>query len=182
MNAAHRLPVTTLPSLRLLMPTDQDDPREFATLAPETDREPRDTQPPDPVQESDSLEALKTMLPGNPRTNQTPSYFEEAARDFSASLVEMRETRREISDGFRHHGEVHSARHRELTANQAVIEMAIRAHGDRLMALERWQTAADGNVHDLRIELSAMRDQLTQALKRIDDFELRLPPSGASLD
>lgn len=182
MNTARRLPTTVSPRLTLFstMPDDTER-RDTPTIeAPPPSGVERDTQPPDPIAEADSLEALKTMLPGKPQTNRTPSYFEEAARDFAASLVEMRETRREISDGFRNQGDVNSARHRELTANQAVIEMAIRAHGDRLMALERWQTAADSNVNDLRLELSVMRGQLVQAMQRIDEFESRLPAAQSS--
>jgi hypothetical protein len=177
-----------LPPDRPIM-SDKDDTRDAATLVPETDREPQrnmETKPPvaDPVAE----ELAIPKAAGIPRealqreVKQGDSYFEEAARDFAASLVEMRRTRLGIEQGFRDQEAKQAERHAEATANAQLVASAIRAHGDRLIALERGAEQTTESITALKEELRLARvaaDEAVrlarQALELVQTLEERLP-------
>lgn len=177
-----------------LMPQDQDDPREAATLAPETDSSPpltAETKPPERDPVADHLAIPKA--PGVPReelqreARQGDSYFADAARDFSASLVEMRRTRVAIEQGFRDQEAKQAERHAEAVANAQLVASAIRAHGDRLIALERGAEQTTESITGLKEELRLARaaaDEAVrlarQALDLVQTLEDRLPKVEAS--
>lgn len=161
-----------------LMSQDQDDSPEAAaeTLAPPTDREAK-TNP-----DNEKPEPRQAMNPPPKRE----SYFEEAARDFAASLIEMRATRTEISKGFRDQEDKQSERHAETTANQQMVASAIRAHGDRLIALERGADQTLEQLEDLKEEIRLARvaaDEAVrlagQALKLVSTLEEKLDRDAA---
>lgn len=130
----------------------------------------RITQPPE------SEPPRGTMLP------QAPSYFEDAAKKFGASLIEMRETRAEIAKGFRDQETKQAERHAEAVANAQLVASAIRAHGDRLIALERGQEQTAKGMTTLEEQIKLARSAADeavslarQALNLVANLEARLP-------
>jgi hypothetical protein len=140
------------PFFRSTMP-DNDDSREAAeTLAPPTDREAK-TNP-----ENEAPEPRQAMNPPPVRE----SYFEEAAKEFAGAATELRATRVEIAKGFRDQEAKQVERHAETTANQQLVASAIRAHGDRLVALER---GADQTLESI----NALKDEIRRARAAADE-------------
>ncbi|HKY40754.1 MAG TPA: hypothetical protein VJN18_32690 [Polyangiaceae bacterium] len=171
------------------MPQDQDDPREPATLAPETDSSPplaAETKPPtaDPVAVAPAIPKAPALPRGDleREVRAGDSYFAAAARDFAASLVEMRRTRVAIQEGFQAQEAKQAERHAEATANAQLVASAIRAHGDRLIALEREAEQTIESITALKEEICAARaaaDEAVriarQALELVATLEERLP-------
>lgn len=168
--------VTELELLNL-MPQDQDDPREVATIAPETDREPeteeRKTQPPGAA-DAEATRVMATMLPEAPLLPERApltledSYLDRAIRvvaSAGAKLAEDKEERRQ-----QHEAVLHAIHRADENASRN-YEMLRR----EVIALKRSDLLQDGKIADLRLELAAMRDQLTQAIGRIDALERRIP-------
>ncbi len=120
---AHRLTTTHKPRLRLIAaPMSDNERRDTPTIEAPPPSAPdgeRITQPPVDTSATTGMTKHGTMLPA--AATETPSYFESAARDFAASLVEMRQTRAEISAGFRAQGEKIDAGNRENAQNYAML-------------------------------------------------------------
>lgn len=169
------------PAFRIAAMPDNDDrdaPLTDAAPPPSEPLNERPTQPPDPIDEALAVAKMNTMLPGK----RGDSYFAEAARDFAASLVEMRGTRADIAAGFRAQEAKQSERHAETTANQQLVASAIRAHADRLIALERGADHVAGSIGELKEEIRLARAAADEAvilarraLETVTLLEGRLP-------
>lgn len=171
--------VTRPPRLKL-MPQDQD-PREITeTLAPPTDREAK-TNPENEAPET------RAAMPPPPARALTESYFAEAAKEFSTAAGELRAARIEIAQGFRSQESKQAERHAETTANAQLVASAIRAHGDRLIALERDAELKTKNIADLTEEIRQARAAADEAValarKALDlvaSLEDRLPNAAGT--
>lgn len=172
-----------LTELELLahMPNDKDDPREAATLVPETDPEPeRKTLPPGEA-DAEAQRRYETMIPGvavlgDPPKTLEDSYLDRAIRvvaNAGAKLAEDKEERR------LQHEAVLAAILRSETSNQASWE-SMRAQLETWRKLSEARDADhDEKISDLRFELAALREQLGQAMARIDELEKRIPHDAA---
>jgi hypothetical protein len=173
------------------MSQDQDDSRGAPTTpapAPISEREPK-TNP--EASEPATGHLVIPKAPPLPRdqlkrdAKEGDSYFADAARDFAASLVEMRETRQAIERGFREQEDKQAERHDEIRANQQLIASAIRAHGDRLIALERGQERTESSIDDLKEEIRLARKAADEAvrlanraLETVEELESKLPAAS----
>lgn len=166
--------------LSLMSNDDQDDFRRAVTTpAPPTDREPerdRDTQPPGDADAAASR-VLQTMLPAADPLGRAPvtledTYLDKAIRvvaNAGARLAEDKEERRQQHEAVLaaiHRADENASRNYELLRREVV-------------ALKRSDVQQDAKIADLRFELAAMRDQLTQAIGRIDALEKRIPHDAA---
>lgn len=145
----------SIPAFRIQPMPDNDDSTEAAeTIAPPTDREAK-TNP-------------ENEQPRRDAVNPPPvreSYFEEAAKEFAGAAAELRATRAEISKGFRDQEAKQVERHAETTANQQMVASAIRAHGDRLIALERHADKTIESIGDLKEEIRLARAAADEAVR-----------------
>lgn len=143
------------------MPNDKDDPREAATLIPETDREPeRKTQPPGEA-DAQAQRVMETMLPGAPSTAANPwatppewwegSFFQDLFNRMERSAERIAEA------------EEGSARRERMAQEQhnAVVEILLRTESSTRASwdgmrqqLETWQRAsvARDNAQDAKLE------------------------------
>jgi uncharacterized coiled-coil protein SlyX len=125
------------------------------------------TQPPGPG-EALAKAVMETMLPAeHSDTAASPprvSYFEETARDFAASLVEMRATRKAIADGFR-------AQEKSAKATRREVAKATRA-----------AKAASVNIELVRHEFSGMKETFGAFRREVDDRFRALEDKVASLE
>jgi hypothetical protein len=123
-------------------PIDRHAPTEADDLKPST-------LPPPPESTTDPSSVMAEATRGD-------SYFASAARDFRDALVELRETRREIADGFRHQGaDLHFIRHE------------LQGFGQRL-------TTVESSTRDLRGEVADLKLTVRSALERIEALETEL--------
>lgn len=91
-----------------------------------------------------------------PEATKGDSYFAGAAREFRDALVELRETRAEISAGFRNQGaDLHFIRHE------------LQGFGQRL-------TTVESSTRDLRGEVADLKLTVRKALDRIEALEAEL--------
>lgn len=171
------------------MQDDQDDSRSAPTIAPDA---VRDTEEPGPdidrsstmppgIADAEAELALKTMLPAAPaalelgRAPKTleDSYLDRAIRvvaSAGARLAEDRDERRV------QHEAVLAAIHRS-DENQSKNYALLR---EEIVRLKKSDLEQDAKIATLRLEVAAMRDQLAQAMVRLDDFERRLPDDAAA--
>jgi hypothetical protein len=105
-----------------------------------------------------------------PEATKGDSYFAAASRDFAASLIEMRQTRRSVDDGFRNLGSELRGQSGEL----ATIRHELQGFGVRISTIE-------GGHRDMRADLAEVKTTLRQALARIESLEAELPPKAKTL-
>ncbi len=176
-------PTVTHLRLTTMPPNDINDPERHYTptdpltpdtLAPPTDREPR-TNPENAMPRRDAISPQGLR----------DSYFEEAAKNFGEALIELRLTRKEISDGFTGQGSKLDEMTREFNTNYGLLsgefksfravvearlddgerrfdeieEMLKSLKKEQLEAASRQIEAAD-KITKLEIELSQMKTHI----------------------
>jgi uncharacterized coiled-coil protein SlyX len=188
--------------------TDTDEPETAQTQAapplPETEPE---TQPPDPIEEAAVMKALATLLPPPKQelARRTDSYFEQAARDFAASLVEMRNTRAAIEAGFKDQeksakntraavsrSEKSNKANYELIKNEFVglkdslgtfrreTEERFAALEARIKHLEERVTTREAQIAEQKEILESQRSDLEAVKKLMAEVEERVRKANAS--
>jgi CheY-like chemotaxis protein len=166
----------TAPYLYLM--NDPDDSRVAPTTpapAPISEREPK-THPEASNPAGNSLAIPKA--PGLPReqlrqeVKQGDSYFEAAARDFAASLVELKETRKAIEDGFRTQGEKIDQGNQENAQNYGMLREEFMRFRETVTTKDRDQ---DGRLDAVTKAVSALS-------ARIDGIEKSPRPGVAYED
>jgi uncharacterized protein (DUF3084 family) len=114
---------------------------------------------------------LETMLPASIEG----SYFQAAAKEFAGAAAELRKTRASIEQGFRDQEASANDRHAEVTANQQLVASAIRAHGDRLIALEHGQSNLERQIAAAQAAANEAVSLARQALSLVADLKAQLP-------
>lgn len=151
------------------MPNDDNETTE--TLAPPTDHEAK-TNP-----ENEAPEPRHAIVP-EAMGKRGNSYFEEAARDFAASLVEMRGTRKDIADGFAKQGGKLDEMTREFAANYSLLSGEFKSFRGvveaRLEDGERRFDAIEARLDDLKKEQIAAAERQLEAARQIASLETEL--------
>lgn len=174
-------PEDSIPSFRMPPMSDQDDREHTETLAPPTDREA--TTNPD----NERPEPRAAIHPPPPlaAASRGDSYFAEAARDFASALVEMRETRQEISEGFKDHGGKLDEMAHEFAANYGLLAGEFKSFRGvveaRLDDGERRFDAIEMRLEDLKKDQLLAAQRQLEAAEKIASLEAELKELKANV-